>query len=157
MSFNNWNNVIIMFRDPWNIGFYVLLNNLRIFYFISGSHLHPGREGKTGWPEDSRRFYFWFWKGMLSSFTLCYSFNSKNLAFPVIWVFSKWPLLVYCYITKKARIIIYTTFPTFLGSRNPMKLLFWKSESNFRFYVELKPKISFVQLSQLWVTLSEKK
>ena len=94
---------------------------------------------------------------MLSSFTLCYSFNSKNLAFPVIYVFSKWPLLVYCYITKKARIIIYTTFPTFLGSRNPIRLLFWKSEFNFRFYVELKPKISFLQISQLGITLGEKR
>ena len=48
-------------------------------------------------------------------------------------VFSKWPLLIYCNITKNARIINDTSFPTFLGSRNPMKVLFLRSEFNFTF------------------------
>ena len=48
-------------------------------------------------------------------------------------VFSKWPLLIYCNITKNARIINHTSFPTFLGSRNPMKVLFLRSEFNFSF------------------------
>ena len=70
---------------------------------------------------------------------------------------SKWWLLLYYNITNNTRIINYTPFPTFLWSRNPIKLLFWKSEFNFRFYVELKPKISFLQISQLGITLGEKR
>ena len=71
--------------------------------------------------------------------------------------FSKWPLLIYCNITKKARIINHTSFPTFLGSRNPMKVLFLISEFNFTILVLIQPKNSFLQLSQKGINLDEKR
>ena len=42
----------------------------------------------------------------------------------IFWLVFKMAALIYCEKMKKGKMINYTTFPTFLGSRNPIKILF---------------------------------
>ena len=49
MTLNHWNNAIIMFLDPKNIGFDVLLTNLLILDFWGG-HLGSHLELQLFWP-----------------------------------------------------------------------------------------------------------
>ena len=106
------------------------------FWYILYVYITGGNEGQnTPFRGKNSKWHDFCWFCLLGVLLITKKNPNKIPCVKTCFlaVFSKWPLLIYCNITKNARIINDTSFPTFLGSRNPMKVIFLRSEFNFSF------------------------